>query len=368
MQLDTTTKSLEFLLGGTVTTNHLPYVVSFLDIPTVTPVLESGDGVDNGATAVTVVAAPASNVCRKIQYLNIYNQDTVSQTVTVQLNDNGTKRIFSKTTLAVGSTLMWTGAEGFFVLDTNGNRLVPTSSGDGNQNAWNFKYNANNSSAAPTYQIIGAVSQQSGAGYSVVNGDFAKLIAVTNASAQTLTLPGTPPAAGWYISVENIGTGTWTISRNGLNIDGGTTNPTISTNQGCVIFSDGSNYFTNRGIGGGAKVKTGSFTRDMTLASGSQSITGVGFKPQVVIFVGGVASTSQSTIGFDDASTHASNYYDLVNAAETADFTDSINVDTSAANYYSGHLSSLDSDGFTISWTKVNSPTGTMTVKYLAIA
>jgi hypothetical protein len=95
------------------------------------------------------------------------------------------------------------------------------------------------------------VNAQSGAGYAVVNGDCGKLVTVSNASAETLTLPSSAPPKGWYIDAENTGMGTWTVSRNGLNIDGGTTNPTLTTNQGIRIFTDGTNYFTQRGVGGG---------------------------------------------------------------------------------------------------------------------
>lgn len=78
--------------------------------------------------------------------------------------------------------------------------------------------------------------------------DKTKLISMNGASL-TLTLPATPPSVDWWISVQNIASTTLTISRNSLNIDGVASNVTLSQNQGMVIFTDGTNYFTQRGTG-----------------------------------------------------------------------------------------------------------------------
>jgi hypothetical protein len=111
MNLDTTTRSLEFLLSGAVTTNQLEYVGSYVDVNQTSlevTAMSTVDGTSNGATAVTAFAAPAATTTRKIKELTIYNKDTVAAVVTVRLNDNGTFRIKLKVSLAVGDTLMYT--------------------------------------------------------------------------------------------------------------------------------------------------------------------------------------------------------------------------------------------------------------------
>jgi hypothetical protein len=111
MNLDTTTRSLEFLLSGAVTTNQLEYVGSYVDVnQTSAAVTAMGtvDGTSNNGTAVTAFSAPSATTTRKIKELTIYNKDTVAAVVTVRLNDNGTFRIKLKVTLAVGDTLMYT--------------------------------------------------------------------------------------------------------------------------------------------------------------------------------------------------------------------------------------------------------------------
>lgn len=112
-------------------------------------------------------------------------------------------------------------------------------------------------------------------------------------------------------------------------------------------------------------IKIGTFTRGMSVASGDVSITGVGFKPSVVIFLSCLATTSM-TIGFDDASTHLC----IMNYNSGTDYyytSNSIMLWYSSSNYQAGLLKSLDSDGFTLTWSKTGSPGGTAIIHYLAI-
>jgi hypothetical protein len=103
------------------------------------------------------------------------------------------------------------------------------------------------SSAAPTFPVTSQT-----ANYTVLAGDFSacKHITMSNAGATTVTLLGTAPAAGQCISVGNIGAGGVAVARNGLTIDGAASNVSLTTNQSVDIISDGTNYFTRRGIGG----------------------------------------------------------------------------------------------------------------------
>lgn len=108
--LDSTLKSLEVKLGGAVTTNQLDWTVSYVDLldtdQSVSDVA-GGDGLTNNGTAVTLVAAPAASHTRVIKLVSVYNADTVNATVTIQLNNNGTKRIIFSKTLTTGQTLLY---------------------------------------------------------------------------------------------------------------------------------------------------------------------------------------------------------------------------------------------------------------------
>lgn len=63
-----------------------------------------------------------------------------------------------------------------------------------------------------------------------------------------LTLPANPPSSVWYIAVENTGTQTLTVNPNGKKLDGSSSSLLVPTGQGLFIFTDGLNYYTERGL------------------------------------------------------------------------------------------------------------------------
>ena len=87
--------------------------------------------------------------------------------------------------------------------------------------------------------------------YNVLTGDNGKLVVLNSASAATFILPASPPSSTWVVLFQNEGAGTLTVSPNGLNIDGSASNLTLTTGLGVIIFTDGTNYFTERGMGAG---------------------------------------------------------------------------------------------------------------------
>lgn len=122
--LDSTTRTLEVLLAGAITTNQLPWTASYVDISTASTFALSAAAASNGATnsgtAVTMVSAPAASTSRQIKLLTVFNADTVAATVTVRLNDNGTTRIMWKGVLQTAETLTFVHTAGFVVTDANG--------------------------------------------------------------------------------------------------------------------------------------------------------------------------------------------------------------------------------------------------------
>ncbi len=110
MILDSTLKSLEVKLAGAITTTELVWTVSYIDIDQASLGATSaseGDGLTTGGTAVTMAAAPVSGKSRQIKTITVFNQDTVAAVVTIQINNNGTKRIAWQGTLSVGDTLQY---------------------------------------------------------------------------------------------------------------------------------------------------------------------------------------------------------------------------------------------------------------------
>ncbi len=116
------------------------------------------------------------------------------------------------------------------------------------------------------------------------------------------------------------------------------------------------------------RFKVGSFTRDVSLASGTQAITGVGFQPTAIVCFANIAASSAASWGVSDGSTNGSTTD--INPAVPGAYSNNTNLITvvvTGADNYVGVISTFDADGFTISWTKTGTPTGTATIKFLAL-
>jgi len=117
--LDATTKSIEIVLAGVVAANQLPFTAHYADKTAIAFTPGENDGVTNDAVAVTMVAAPAASTERLISALSMYNADTATATVTVQLNNNGTLRAVVEVALATGYSLHYD-EDGWRVLNSSG--------------------------------------------------------------------------------------------------------------------------------------------------------------------------------------------------------------------------------------------------------
>lgn len=93
MNLVSTTQSLEIVLGEVTATTECDFVTAYADVAVTSFALGEHDGVTNGTTAVTVVAAPAAALARQVKEVRLHNNDTVDHTVTLRLNNGGTHRI-----------------------------------------------------------------------------------------------------------------------------------------------------------------------------------------------------------------------------------------------------------------------------------
>ena len=126
-------------------------------------------------------------------------------------------------------------------------------------------------------------------------------------------------------------------------------------------------------VSGVANRFVGSFTRDTTLATGTQAVTGVGFQPTAIVFFTGQGSSAEMSIGFTDCTNERVMFYNHNITASTFDSLTTLairDVETSLLLYdgeVDGTNGSCDTDGFTVSWTRTSTPSGTLTVQYLAI-
>jgi hypothetical protein len=116
MFITVATQSIEMVLGSTPPV-PLSFYASYADQRDRSP--GTNNGQSNGQTAVTVVPGP-SGIPRNIRVLHIYNPNNSAVAVTVQLNDNGTLRIFHTIILDAGEMISYEHHFGWRVLTANG--------------------------------------------------------------------------------------------------------------------------------------------------------------------------------------------------------------------------------------------------------
>jgi hypothetical protein len=123
IRLDTINRSLTLVLSAAKTTNDMPVTVTYSDRSQTgtLPVEGSNLTTSNGTSVRTICAAPASStIIRGIEYVSVYNADTVVQTVNISVLDTATYYTVIKCTLAVGDTLTYSPQDGWKVIDTTG--------------------------------------------------------------------------------------------------------------------------------------------------------------------------------------------------------------------------------------------------------
>ena len=111
-----------------------------------------------------------------------------------------------------------------------------------------------------------------------------------------------------------------------------------------------------------------STTHDVS-ATGTQAITGAGFKPSSGVIFATIDNTEGAAWGmFDSSKAIVALLANRSGAAGVYEPYSAIclyNADGSAAASFT--ITSLDADGLTITWEKIGSPTGTATIKLLLL-
>lgn len=118
--LSETTDKIQVVLAGNVTANQLQCFASYRDITTTAYTAGRNSVNTNNTTDVDLVGSPGASTQRVIDFLSVYNADTVNATVTIKLDANGTERILTKATIATGERIEYTNEGGFKTIDTDG--------------------------------------------------------------------------------------------------------------------------------------------------------------------------------------------------------------------------------------------------------
>jgi hypothetical protein len=150
--------------------------------------------------------------------------------------------------------------------------------------------------------------------------------------------------------------------------NGATTGMTLDASSNLAITGALSFGSFLGGIG-----KVGSFTRNTTAATGAVAYTGVGFKPSAIIFIASIGTLSVQSIGYTDPTTGGCVYIDNVYGSGGNNYANAIYYLRTTAgngNIQQANISTMDADGFTLSWTRTVVAGGgvpnNITVYYLA--
>jgi len=105
-----------------------------------------------------------------------------------------------------------------------------------------------------------------------------------------------------------------------------------------------------------------SSSRDLSLASGDVAYTGLGFRPSVILFISVTGSVAGFAVGLDRQAARFA-----VDAAGNYTTAYSIQCIASSGNYQGAFIKSMDANGYTLTWAKTGSPSGTGRILALAI-
>jgi hypothetical protein len=248
--------------------------------------LVSGSLAPSGGGTIVATSVPGSGVAGNITGY------AANVTGTVAIANGGT----GATTASGALTSL--GAAALASPSFTGTPTVPTASAGTNNTQIATTAYVNNPN-----NLYSGVDSETGTSYLVPATDQGKLVTVANSSGIALTLPAASSVAtGWWIEFENTGTGTATLTPSSGTIDGAAS-LSLATNQGVHIVSNGTNYFSERGIA------SSSFSGTLGVANGGtgSNLSSTGGTSQVlqqtttggVITVGQLAASnlSNGTIG-----------------------------------------------------------------------
>lgn len=104
------------------------------------------------------------------------------------------------------------------------------------------------------------------------------------------------------------------------------------------------------------------YTRDLSLSSGSQTLTGAGFRPHGARVIMGQAGTNRMSMSQTDGTMTACVLYNVSGNTFSTSFGGTLVFvqDIAGIQEYTGTFTAFTSDGLTINWTRVGTPTGTI--------
>lgn len=197
MILDTPTRTLDIVLGEAAATTACDIIACYATTTTATFLTAVAQTTSNGTSAVTVVAAPPSGAQCQVNEVRLHNNDTITHTVKLRLNDGGTIRIVLAGSVAAGGDFLYTPS------------IAPVATGAGTGTVTSVIIAPSAFLNAGTITNAGTISSPNLAAQSLI-GNAGTTAAAAGAIAigpgLTLTAAGTLETTGTAVSEWNAGT------------------------------------------------------------------------------------------------------------------------------------------------------------------
>jgi len=226
-------------------------------------------GQDQNSTAITALNGIATTLSSASSCITISNANTNSYVTLIgfQCTGSGALNLLNDQTTGTGALPLLSEANiGFYATGKSGTNSVIS--------------DLSQVKTTPSTQNLG-VNAQTGTTYTFAVGDQGKLVSASNASPQTYTLPAPTGSFGnfgngYWTMIQNKGAGTVTLAGGAALIDGAA-NITLTNGQGTMIVTNGTTWFSQRGVGGGGggagnTTSTALTTNFLPKANGANSI------------------------------------------------------------------------------------------------
>lgn len=308
MNLDTTSKVLQIVLGEAKTTNDCDIVSSFADSSVTSFSLGNTNVKSNGTTPVSAVGAPGASVQRQVKEVRLFNNDTVAHTVTLQLFDGASAWVIapSAVSVPVNGSFVYTPDSGVCCTSGGGGTSLTVEDDTGHtiasvgtlQMVGVVVSGSSPSAITNMRTITGADGVGTTAGTGILLRGGAGQPGGTLGQGQAIYLYGgnggfgTGNTYGGFVVGNGGAGGSGTIKANGGNLFwGGGPGGTLATYGagGSAAFNGGSGYGTGKGgvvgLYGGVAYGTGQ-GGDAQFASGSAMGGGAAGNAQIILGAG----------------------------------------------------------------------------------
>jgi len=126
--LDATNKSIELATGSA---GSVDWAVSWVDATTTTFTPGDNQGNVTTATTTTIASAPGASTQRGIKSIQVYNNASTDQTVTIKKDVGGSEYTLFKATMNAGESLAWSDGADWMVYDNQGRVKTATTEVEG---------------------------------------------------------------------------------------------------------------------------------------------------------------------------------------------------------------------------------------------